>query len=367
MCSDSASVQSAWLRLFVTAAAACAGGFFFSVLNIPVPWLLGPMAMVLFLSKLPRSQMYWPQSLRNTGLIIVGYTIGLAFTMETFYQIGTQLPMMIGLTMLLLLFSGLMALGFASLSGVSLPTALTGSIPGGLSQMVTLAEEEKQIDITIVTFMQVTRIILIMFLVPVLAVSPLFTDGNAASGASSVQTAASWNGLFPSAPLFLGLCLAAAWTGQKLGLPTSYMLAPMLVMIGATLTGLQAPALPVVITNGAQLLIGTYFGLLLRPEQLQKKARIGTLTIAGGVILIAGAFSLSLILEHLHHVSPATALLSLAPGGMDQMGIIGREVNADISIVICYQLFRILFIFIAVPPILRWLFKWLRKRESLKA
>lgn len=367
MFSDSNCLQPAWLRLFVTAAAACAGGFFFSLLNIPVPWLLGPMAVVLFLSKLPHAQMYWPQPLRNSGLIIVGYTIGLAFTMETFYQIGTQLPMMIGLTMLLLLFSGFMALGFASLSGVSLPTALTGSIPGGLSQMVTLAEEEKQIDITVVTFMQVTRIILIMFLVPVLAVSPLFTDGNAAAGGSSVQTAASWDGLFPSALLFLGLCLAAAWTGQKLRLPTSYMLAPMLVMIGVTLTGLQAPALPVVIINGAQLLIGTYFGLLLRPEQLQNKARIGTLTIAGGGILIAGAFSLSLILEHLHHVSPATALLSLAPGGMDQMGIISQEVNADISIVICYQLFRILLIFIVVPPILRWLFKWLRKRESLKA
>ncbi|MDX6153694.1 AbrB family transcriptional regulator [Marinococcus sp. PL1-022] len=366
MFSDSTCVQPVWLRLFVTAAAACAGGFFFSLLNIPVPWLLGPMAVVLFLSKLPRAQMYWPQSFRNTGLIIVGYTIGLAFTMETFYQIGTQLPMMIGLTMLLLLFSGLMAFGFASLSGVSLPTALTGSIPGGLSQMVTLAEEEKQIDITIVTFMQVTRIILIMFLVPVLAVSPLFTDGNAASGGSSVQTAASWDGLFPSALLFLGLCLAAAWAGQKLRLPTSYMLAPMLVMIAVTLIGLQAPALPVIITNGAQLLIGTYFGLLLRPEQLQHKARIGALTVTGGVVLIAGAFSLSLILEHLHHVSPATALLSLAPGGMDQMGIIGREVNADISIVICYQLFRILFIFIAVPPILRWLFKWIRKREALK-
>ncbi|MDZ5783367.1 AbrB family transcriptional regulator [Marinococcus luteus] len=363
---DSISVQPAWLRLFITAAAACAGGFFFSMLNIPVPWLLGPMAVVLLFSKLPQVQMYWPQPLRNIGLIIVGYTIGLAFTMETFYQIGSQLPMMIGLTMLLLLFSGLMAFGFASFSGVSLPTALTGSIPGGLSQMVTLAEEEKQIDITIVTFMQVTRIILIMFLVPVLAVSPLFTDGDAASGGGSVQTAASWNDLFPSALLFLGPCVAAAWTGQKLRLPTSYMLAPMLVMIGVTLTGLQAPSLPVVITNGAQLLIGTYFGLLLRPEELQKKVKIGALTIAGGVVLIAGAFSLSLILEHMHHVSPATALLSLAPGGMDQMGIIGREVNADISIVICYQLFRILFIFIAVPPILRWLFKWIRKRESLQ-
>jgi uncharacterized membrane protein AbrB (regulator of aidB expression) len=52
-----------------------------------------------------------------------------------------------------------------------------------------------------------------------------------------------------------------------------------------------------------------------------------------GFILIAGALGLSLLLTKLQPVSQATALLSLAPGGMDQMGIIAHEVNADLSMV----------------------------------
>jgi uncharacterized membrane protein AbrB (regulator of aidB expression) len=42
---------------------------------------------------------------------------------------------------------------------------------------------------------------------------------------------------------------------------------------------------------------------------------------------------------------------------MDQMGIIAKEVNADLSVVICYQLFRTLFIFLVVPSLIKFIFR----------
>ncbi|NRG45353.1 AbrB family transcriptional regulator, partial [Bacillus sp. CRN 9] len=53
----------------------------------------------------------------------------------------------------------------------------------------------------------------------------------------------------------------------------------------------------------------------------------------------------------------ATSFLSLSPGGMDQMAIIAHEVGADLSVITGYQLFRLFFIFFAVPPLLKWVFK----------
>lgn len=50
-----------------------------------------------------------------------------------------------------------------------------------------------------------------------------------------------------------------------------------------------------------------------------------------------------------------TLITSLAPSGADQMGIIGHELEADIAMITGYQLFRILFIFFAVPPLLKWI------------
>lgn len=63
---------------------------------------------------------------------------------------------------------------------------------------------------------------------------------------------------------------------------------------------------------------------------------------------------LSVLLVELHPVSHATAFLGMAPGGMDQMGFIGKEVHADIATVTVYQLFRTWFIFFAVIPLMRF-------------
>ena len=73
------------------------------------------------------------------------------------------------------------------------------------------------------------------------------------------------------------------------------------------------------------------------------------------MLLIVGALGMALLLSAIQPVSDATGLLSLAPGGMDQMGIIAHEIHADLSIVAGYQLFRMLFIYFIVPPLIRML------------
>lgn len=92
-------------------------------------------------------------------------------------------------------------------------------------------------------------------------------------------------------------------------------------------------------------MIGAYIGLLLKPGKLTQKLRTITLAATSGLLLIAVACGLSELLAMLHTVSPATALLSLAPGGMDQMGILAHEIDADLSMVAGYQLFRTFFLF----------------------
>ncbi|MGG1663110.1 AbrB family transcriptional regulator [Brevibacillus sp. NRS-1366] len=81
------------------------------------------------------------------------------------------------------------------------------------------------------------------------------------------------------------------------------------------------------------------------------------------LVLIVAALALSLLLTYipLHFV---TAFLSLSSGGMDQMAIIAKEVHADLSILICYQLFRALFISLVVPPILKVVFKKYSKAKA---
>ncbi|MNC57373.1 putative ammonia monooxygenase [compost metagenome] len=68
---------------------------------------------------------------------------------------------------------------------------------------------------------------------------------------------------------------------------------------------------------------------------------------------------------HVYSLSAATSLLSMAPGGMDQMSIMAHEVNANLSVVSGYQLCRILFIFFIVSSVLKIvLTRLLRQKEG---
>ncbi|KZZ85775.1 AbrB family transcriptional regulator [Bacillus sp. SJS] len=351
-----------WVSFLITLLFAVTGGIIFQLISMPIPWLIGSMVFVLIGSNIFRSiKLYWPQQIRNSGMVIVGYTIGLSFTMEALHQIGLQLPAMILLTAMLLMLSTLISILVSKLSGISFPTILMGSIPGGLSQIIPLAEETKGIDITVVTFLQVSRLMMIVFCVPLLIFSPMF--GNPDHHAADVQKAAGWDGLFPHIWIFAVNCILAAIIGKKIKLPTAYLLGPMIVTIILNLSGYDGPPLPQSILNISQLMIGAYIGLMLKPERLKDKVRIAFLALLSGLLLISGSIGLSLLLTQLHPITFVSAFLSLSPGGMDQMALIGKEVNADLSVVVCYQLFRILFIFLAVPPLIRVIFRTILKRS----
>lgn len=352
----------------LTLLVAVLSGLLFTAIHMPIPWLLGPMIGVCAFARTVRSvKLYWPGTVRNAGLIIVGYAIGIAFTRDTLTEIARQLPAMVLMTTLLLTLCALIAYGVSKFARVPYPTALTGNVPGGLTQMVALAEETKGIDMTVVTFLQTSRLMMIVVAVPLLIFSPWLgvgTDTGQSAEATVLAAEAPWNELLPNILPYAALCTGLALLAAKIKFPTAYLLAPLIAAAGLHLTGLTAPALPSPILGAAQLMIGCYVGLLLKPENLPNKARLIVAAVVSGVALIAGACGLSYLLTRLHAMSLPTSLLGLAPGGMDQMGIIAHEIGADLSIVTCYQLFRTFFIFLAVPPLLRLLFRYMGKRAS---
>ncbi len=342
----------------VTLITAVIGGSLFTILHTPIPWLLGPIAAVVIGARFSKIPLYWPVGIRDIGLIVVGYSIGLSFTKEALLQIISKLPSMLLMTVLLVCFCAAIALVVSKLTGVDYPTVLTGSIPGGLSQMIIFAEEMKGIDITTVTFLQVARLMMIIFVVPFLILGPLFnhpTHGTAADVADNVVQ--STVPVFPNVIWFTIICVVCAFLARKLKLPTPNLLGPILGTAIAGISGLHGPAVSPSILDVSQFMIGTYIGLLLKPEKLEHKTKIISLALLSGLFMIAGSVGLGLLLIYFYHITPSTSLLSLAPGGMDQMAILAHEVNADLSMVTGFQLFRLFFIYFVVPPMLRLFFK----------
>lgn len=359
--------QRRMLHVLISLVTALAGGGIFMLLKLPVPWLLGPMIATLIGGNLFKQHYAWPGQIRNAGMIIVGYTIGLSLTVPAVKEMSSQFPSMLVMTLLLLLFCAGMAWIVARISGINYKTILLGSIPGGLTQMLVLAEETEGINLTVVTVTQVIRLMMIIVCVPLLIFSPLFDNSFASVSGDTAAVAASaagWDGLFPDLVYFAAACTLCAILGQKVKFPTAYLLGPAIITSLMQFAGLQGPVLPDVLTNAAQLMIGIYVGLLLDPRKLNNKLLTLSLAFGSSVMLIGGAYGLSLIFAYVESVSGSTALLSLAPGGMDQMSLIAHEVNADLPIVAGYQLFRTFFIFFAVPPMFRLIFRVKKTQKS---
>ncbi|WP_405172555.1 AbrB family transcriptional regulator [Paenibacillus sp. FSL H8-0280] len=354
-------------RFFLSLGVSVLGGLLFTVIHTPIPWLLGPMVFMLLGSQVAKWPLMWPASIRDYGILIVGYSIGLTLTKESLHGILQQLPMMLLMTLLLIGLCVITAYIASKVTDFDFPSLLVGSIPGGLSQMVSLAEEMKSINLTLVTFLQVTRLIMIVFCVPFLLFSP-WIGGTAGGGLDHpFIDVATWGSLFPEILVYAPLCVAGAWVARKLRFPTAFMLGPMFVMCVVQLsTTMHTPSLPTSLLNVSQLMIGSHVGLMLKPEQLQRKTQTVTLAVTSSVLLIAGALGLSYLLMNVFSLSAATSLLSMAPGGMDQMSIMAHEVNADLSVVSGYQLFRILFIFFIVSSVLKMILVHMLKEKKAK-
>ncbi|MGE7907232.1 AbrB family transcriptional regulator [Peribacillus sp. NPDC094092] len=354
------------IQFSVAIVTAFIGGGLFSLMRLPIPWLLGPMAALLIASRFKNIKLIWPVSIRNTGLIIVGYSIGISFTKSSLSDMISHLPSMLILTALIVLVCVCSAFVLSKCSGIDYPTSLTSSIPGGLSQIVVFAEEMKEIDITTVTFFHVTRVIMVVFLVPLLISSPIFATKNTHDYSGIIKSAIpEWNDLFPLIFLFALICFLAARIGKIIKLPAPYFLGPVIVSAAIGLFGLQGPSLPPSLLDISQFMVGGYIGLLLKPEQLDNKRKTILLALMNGLILIGATMFFSFLLTQYYDLAAITGFLSLAPGGMDQMGIVAQEVNADVSTVTSYQLFRMAFIYISVPPLLRLVLKISsRKKEG---
>ncbi|WP_253701957.1 AbrB family transcriptional regulator [Bacillus sp. FJAT-27445] len=346
--------------LFITLFLAIMGGSLFNFLGLPVPWLLGPMAASLAVSVSGRVKLTWPVQIRDAGLIIVGYSIGLSFTKGALGQIIGHFPTIILMTFLLIGYCAVMAVAVAKLSGLDYRTALLGSIPGGLSQMIALSEELKGTDSSAVTIFQVMRLLMIIFIVPFTVLYPM--SGNTVQQAAIV--AGSESSLFPVILIFAPLTVAFAIIGKKIGLPTAYLTGPIIVTAALTIAEMKGPELPESIMDASQLMIGTYIGLMFKPGSLARHRKLLLFAVGSGLMLLAGSSALAVLLENLYGIPFITSYLSMAPGGMDQMSIIAHESGADLSIVAGYQLFRVFFIFFAVPYIIRGFFALLGSSKA---
>lgn len=337
------------LKVFVLA---LIGGFSFSLFHIPIPWMLGPICTLIIAQFLYKGKLLWSPRLQDFGLVIVGIAIGEQFELSLFSGLDILLLYMLLLNIILIASSIGLAFGLSKWSKLSLKSMVLGTIPGGLGQIVVFAEEEKDVDLAAITYFHIIRLILVVIFVP------FIVSGHIVSK-SSINTPVS-----PSLVLLILIVYGVAYYAKRFKVPVAYFLTPVILIIGLQLTPYHLAPVPFFMMNGAQLLIGAQIGLLLKPNMVKLPYRYLVSGILSAVGLIIITYGFSFIVSFFLDYSFATSFLSTAPGGIDQMGLLADAIGADVSIVSLFQVFRLLFIFIIIMPVLKLYYNYAAKKRA---
>lgn len=344
------------LQFIETLLCGIVGGFLFSLFNLPLSWMLGPLTSILMWKLLSKRELFWPVSFRNGGQMLLGYSMGLSFTIASAKQIVDQLPSMAIVTILMVVFGLVIAYFISKLTGINIPSAVMGTTPGGLSQMVVLSEEIKGADSTVVTFMQTIRMLTVIFIVPTLSLHAFSSSETQTSNRTIDLVTQADHGNFFQIITVLAIVLFVTACAVRFNCPTPWIIGPLLSAAILTVSGFEAPQLPPILIVLAQLCLGIYLGLGIRMNMLVNWKRLLPFSFVAGLLIVGFAFVLAYILHKIYPISMTTAFLCIAPGGLPEMGVTAHTVQADVSMVAAYQLFRVFFILFIVPIFLRYLF-----------
>ncbi|GMB01501.1 hypothetical protein PIPA1_43000 [Pelosinus sp. IPA-1] len=280
--------------------------------------------------------------------------MGSPFTIQVGQQILGQLPGMLMATFATMTISLLVGWFTSRRTGVGMINGLIGSVPGGLSQMAVICEEIDGADVAVVTLMQITRVLTVVFIVPMLAIYGLSNNSTPiplfAAGAPLNYVA-----FLP----FAVVCVLSPQLAKLLKVPTPYLMGPTLGTISLIIGGYDAPHLPQYLTALAQIAIGIRMGADITFDGLKNWKSIVLYTFGGVLLVITMSLGVDYALTKFYSISFLTAFISTAPGGITEMGLTAMTVHADVSLVVAYQLFRLLSMLILGIPVIRW---WLMRK-----
>lgn len=317
-------------------------------LHIPIPFLLGGLITALACKTCARSaQVDWPKKWREYALYVAGYGIGSTFTADTWSNFLAELVGVTEATAVILGASIALAFVTAKLAHEHLKSCIMGMLPGGMTLTMLLCEEDKDANPNVVMVMQVIRLLGVVITVPFLVIWLLDAQVTGSSVALPNHGGVHWF-------VFVPLAILGSFIATKIHLPTPRLLGPILATAAFAVYSGGVQPVPFWLMAPAQVSIGLYMGMQLDADRIIKTKKMVPFILVGTALLIVVSIAMANVLSARYGFSLITAFLAMAPGGIAEMSLAGMSMGENVSVILTYQLVRLLAINICIPPLLKW-------------
>ena len=339
-----------WKRCALLAASVLIG-YGLQYARIPIPYMLGGILAMILAKTFGDPYLFWPRPWRMLALCVAGYGIGRNFTLATWERLMDQTAGVLAATFISLAVSVLIAFWMHRHSFANLLSCVMGILPGGLTQMMMMSEEDSRADANVVVVAQTLRLFGVVLCVPFLVVHLL---GAQVLPAEEVAEAAMSGGL--SWWWLLPVCGLSSWIAIRLHVPTATLIGPIIGTAVFSCVAGPLQTVPSLLMSLAQINIGLYMGAMLDKARLWQTRSLLPHILGGTAVMIGVSVVVARFLGSCYHFSLVTAFLAMAPGGIAEMCLTGMSMGEDVSIILTYQLVRVLIMNLTVPFALHWYF-----------
>ncbi|HUS98474.1 MAG TPA: AbrB family transcriptional regulator [Hyphomicrobiaceae bacterium] len=335
---------SIFLRALLCIALGFGGGAIAALLHIPLPYMLGSIAITMFaaLAGIPVAR---PAKVVVLPMrVVLGVLLGSTMTPELLDRIGALAGSAAMVPIFVITATILGTTYYHRVAGYSREEAFFSAVPGGLHVMTNYAEDTG-VDIRRVSLAHALRITFVVILAP-LATKFLMDvpDINVS------QTTATFMQMNLRDMVLLIIAGLVGWlAGRMTGMPGAQMVGPMLASAALHISGITAAKPPVEIILMSQVILGAYIGSRYVGEKLTLVRDSMIYAFGHVVMMLCLGFCFAYMLHIMFDVPVITALLSFAPGGMSEIGLIALALGLDVGFVATVQVSRSITISLLAP------------------
>lgn len=155
--------------------------------------------------------------------------------------------------------------------------------------------------------------------------------------------------------LYLCTGIAGGLIGAKVKLPGGIIVGAMVSVIICKLFMQAQWEMPDSVSFIIQVLVGVLVASTFHPAMLKILKLIAIPVILSSLVLICAGGFLAILISRLHLLDPATAYIATSPGAMTAMVPLSMEGGGNSLVVTCFHFFRLLFILLTAPWVLKTL------------
>ncbi len=323
-------------KFLFTSVIGLVGSILFKFLNVPSPWLTGPMlfAVILGFTKLP---FYCERKLNNPTLYLMGVLIGAEFSKDKMSQV-IHYPITISVLFISVFTIYIVQyIYYRKVVKWSKFDSLYSSAPGNLAIVLALATQNKA-DVEKVTLIQSSRLFLISFCIPI-TLKFIFHIHN------THEVVSTHLDLWGHSLIFvipIVVCIPLVYIFQKIHAPLPALIAPMvgtMILSASNVIGKIDP--PLVITIFVYLYYGIAIGASLSNVSLKKTLQLTKISIFAFTLILINDFIFSYMASSFLKLDLILLMISFLPGGIQAMSLVCMGLGLDSIFCTVHHLIRV--------------------------